>query len=340
MAVAAGNVATTTAGAPRRRRTLPQEASIALVLVGIAVIFELLGWTVRHQSFLGNPQLLLIMILQVSVTGLLAIGVTQVIITGGIDLSSGSVVALSAMIAASLAQESDYARAVFPALTGLPAVIPIVAGLGAGLLAGLINGALTAYGGIPAFIATLGMMVTARGLAQYYTHGQPISMLTDQYTWIGSGTRPVLIFVAVAIIFHVALRYTKYGKYTYAIGGNVQAARVSGINVNRHLVLVYAVAGLLSGLGGVITSARAASGQAGMGMSYELDAIAAAVIGGISLSGGVGRIGGTVIGTLILGVMMSGFTFLGVDSYVQNIIKGVIIVAAVLVDRYRNRQRR
>jgi inositol transport system permease protein len=165
-------------------------------------------------------------------------------------------------------------------------------------------------------------------------------MLSDQYTWIGSGSRPVLIFVAVAIVFHVALRHTKYGKYTYAIGGNVQAARVSGINVGRHLVVVYAIAGLLSGLGGVITSARAASGQAGMGMSYELDAIAAAVIGGISLSGGVGRITGTVIGTLILGVMMSGFTFLGVDSYIQNIIKGVIIVAAVVVDQYRNRRRK
>jgi inositol transport system permease protein len=340
MATVAGNVAATAAGPPRRRRALPPEASILLVLVGIAAIFELLGWTIRHQSFLGNPQLLLIMILQVSVTGLLAIGVTQVIITGGIDLSSGSVVALSAMVAASLAQESGYARAVFPSLTGMPALVPIAAGLGVGLVAGLINGALTAYGNIPAFIATLGMMVTARGLAQYYTHGQPVSMLSDQYTWIGSGSRPVLIFVAVAIVFYIALRYTKYGKYTYAIGGNVQAARVSGINVGRHLVVVYAIAGLLSGLGGVITSARAASGQAGMGMSYELDAIAAAVIGGISLSGGVGRITGTVIGTLILGVMMSGFTFLGVDSYIQNIIKGVIIVAAVVVDQYRNRRRK
>ena len=340
MATVAGNVAATAAGPPKRRRALPPEASILLVLVGIAVVFELLGWTIRHQSFLGNPQLLLIMILQVSVTGLLAIGVTQVIITGGIDLSSGSVVALSAMVAASLAQESGYARAVFPSLTGMPALVPIAAGLGVGLVAGLINGALTAYGNIPAFIATLGMMVTARGLAQYYTHGQPVSMLSDQYTWIGSGSRPVFIFVAVAIVFYIALRYTKYGKYTYAIGGNVQAARVSGINVGRHLVVVYAIAGLLSGLGGVITSARAASGQAGMGMSYELDAIAAAVIGGISLSGGVGRITGTVIGTLILGVMMSGFTFLGVDSYIQNIIKGVIIVAAVVVDQYRNRRRK
>ena len=205
---------------------------------------------------------------------------------------------------------------------------------------GLVNGSLIAFGAIPAFIATLGMMVTARGLARFYTQGQPISMLTDEYTFIGSGAMPVIIFVATAMIFHIALRYTKYGKYTYAIGGNMQAARVSGINVNRHLVIVYCIAGLLAGLGGIITSARAVSAQAAMGMSYELDAIAAAVIGGTSLSGGMGTIGGAVVGTLILGVMISGFTFLGVDAYIQDIVKGVIIVAAVTADQYRRKSRK
>ena len=134
------------------------------------------------------------------------------------------------------------------------------------------------------------MMVTARGLARYYTRGQPISMLSETYTRIGEGALPVAIFLIAAVVFHVLLRQTRYGKYTYAIGANAQAARVSGIRVDRHLVLVYTVAGLLAGLGGVVTSARAASGQAGMGMSYELDAIAASVIGGTSLSGGIGRI--------------------------------------------------
>ena len=325
--------------APRRRKW-PVEVSIVLVLIGMALIFELLGWSLRGQSFLGNPGRLLIIILQVSTLGLLAVGVTQVIITAGVDLSSGSVLALSAMVAASLAQSSDYARAVFPSLTDMPVLVPVLAALAVGTVAGLINGALITYGRLPAFIATLGMMVTARGLARYYTKGQPISMLTDQYTWIGSGANPVLIFLAVAVIFHVALGYTRYGKYTYAIGGNIQAARVSGINVTRHLILVYGIAGLLAGLGGVITSARAASGQAGMGMSYELDAIAAAVIGGTSLSGGVGRITGTVVGTLILGVMTSGFTFLGVDAYIQDIVKGLIIIAAVMADQYRRGGRR
>jgi inositol transport system permease protein len=286
-----------------------------------------------------NSQRLVLMILQVSIIGMIAIGVTQVIITTGIDLSSGSVLALTAMIAASLAQSSDYTRAVFPSLTDLPVWIPVAAGLGVGLLAGAINGSIIAITGIPPFIATLGMMVSARGLARFYTGGQPVSMLNDSYTAIGQGAMPVIIFLVVAVIFHIALRYTKYGKYTYAIGGNMQAARTSGINVKRHLVIVYSIAGLLAGLAGVVASARAATGQAGMGVSYELDAIAAAVIGGTSLSGGVGRITGTVIGALILGVMASGFTFVGVDAYVQDIIKGLIIVVAVVIDQYRNKRK-
>ena len=279
---------------PGRTRRLPTEFGILAVLIGIALLFELLGWGIRGQSFLGNSQRLLVMILQVSVVGLIAVGVTQVIITGGIDLSSGSVLAVSAMVAASLAQEPGYARAVFPALSGLPFVVPVLCGLAIGAIAGCINGSLIAITAIPPFIATLGMMVTARSVAQVYTRGQPVSMLAENFTWIGSGAVPVIIFLVTAVIFHIALRYTRYGKFTYAIGANPQAARVSGINVNRHIILVYTIAGLLSGLAGLVTSARAQSGQASMGLGYELDAIAAAVIGGVSLSGGAGRITGTV----------------------------------------------
>jgi inositol transport system permease protein len=332
----------TIAAAERKqnRRRLPNELGILLVLIGIALFFEALGWGVRGQSFLGNPQRLLVMILQVSIVGLIAIGVTQVIITGGIDLSSGSVLAVSAMVAASLAQEPGYARAVFPGLTGLPFIIPIICGVVIGGVAGWINGALISITAIPPFIATLGMMVTARSVAQLYTRGQPVSMLADNFTWVGSGSVPVIIFLVTALIFHIALRYTRYGKFTYAIGANPQAARVSGINVSRHIMLVYTLAGLLSGLAGIVTAARAASGQASMGVGYELDAIAAAVIGGVSLAGGAGRISGTVIGTVILGVMTSGFTFIGIDAYVQGIVKGIIIVVAVIIDQYRQRKRR
>jgi inositol transport system permease protein len=325
---------------PRRRRRWPPEASIAVVLAALALCFELLGWIFVRQSFLFNEQRLVIMILQVSVIGIIAVGVTQVIITGGIDLSSGSVVALTAMVAATLAQSSDTASAVYPKLVDLPVVVPVIAGLAVGAVAGLINGTLIARTAIPPFIATLGVMVSARGFAKWYTHGQPVSMLTDSYTAIGSGAIPVVIFLATAVLFHLALGYTRYGKYTYAIGANPQAARVSGIRVGRHLLVVYTIAGLLSGLAGIVTSARAESGQAGMGLMYELDAIAAAVIGGASLSGGVGRITGTVIGTLILGVVTSGFTFLRIDAYYQEIVKGAIIVVAVIADQYRRGGRR
>jgi inositol transport system permease protein len=327
------------APALRRLRRWPAEASILMVLVGLALGFELLGWIFVHQSFLLNEQRLVVMILQVSVIGIIAIGVTQVIITGGIDLSSGSVVALTAMVAASLAQAGDAVRPVYPALIDLPVIVPLAAGIAVGAAAGLVNGSLIARTSIPPFIATLGVMVSARGLAKWYTRGQPVSMLTDAYTDIGGGAVPVIIFLTTAVIFHIALRYTRYGKFTYAIGANPQAARVSGINVPRHLMLVYTIAGTLSGLAGIVTSARAESGQAGMGMMYELDAIAAAVIGGSSLSGGIGRITGTVIGTLILGVVTSGFTFLRIDAYYQEIVKGGIIVAAVIADQYRRRTR-
>jgi len=334
-------------GEMQQKRKLPPEANIFLVLIGIALFFELLGWIFVGQSFLMNQQRLTVMILQVAVIGIIAVGVTQVIITGGVDLSSGSVVGMTAMMAASLAQTSDFARAVYPSLTDMPVLVPVAAGLLVGLIAGLINGSLIAFTGIPPFIATLGMMVAARGVAKWYTRGQPVSMLSDDYAAIGANLDmgisvpvPVIIFLVVALIFHIALRYTRYGKFTYAIGANVQAARVSGINVGRHLIKVYAIAGLLSGLAGVVLSARAISGQAGMGVAYELDAIAAAVIGGTSLAGGVGRITGTVIGTIILGVMTSGFTFLRIDAYYQEIVKGVIIVAAVIIDQHRQRKRR
>ncbi len=320
-------------------RRWPPEAGILLVLLGLALLFELLGWVFVRQSFLLNEQRLVVMILQVSVIGIIAVGVTQVIIGGGIDLSSGSVVALTAMVAASLAQSTDAVHPVYPSLIDLPVIVPVAAGLAVGAAAGWVNGTLISRTSIPPFIATLGVMVSARGLAKWYTRGQPVSLLSDAYADIGSGVVPVMIFLATALIFHIALRYTRYGKFTYAIGSNPLAARVSGIDVRRHLLLLYTIAGLLSGLAGIVTSARAESGQAGMGMMYELDAIAASVIGGASLSGGVGRITGTVIGTLILGVVTSGFTFLRIDAYYQEIVKGVIIVAAVIADQYRHRAR-
>ncbi|WP_425475940.1 ABC transporter permease [Mesorhizobium yinganensis] len=330
------------------KKRLPPEVSILGVLIGIALVFEILGWILVGDSFLANKQRLSIIILQVSVIGIIAVGVTQVIITSGVDLSSGSIVGFVAMVAASLAQTSTNARAVYPALTDISPVWPVLAGLAVGLAAGAVNGMVIAFSGIPPFIATLGMMVSVRGLAKWYTNGQPVALLNENFTWLGKSfdvwgfpvPLPVIIFLLVAVIFHIALGYTRYGKFTYAIGANPQAARVSGINIGNHLIKVYAIAGLLSGLAGVVTAARAQSGQPGMGVAYELDAIAAAVIGGTSLAGGVGRISGTVIGTIILGVLTSGFTFLKVGAYYQEIIKGLIIVAAVIIDQQRQNRRK
>ena len=279
--------------APKAHRKMPPEVNILLVLVGIALVFEVLGWIFQGQSFLGNIGRLKIMILQVSVIGIIAVGVTQVIISGGIDLSSGSVVGAVAMVSMSLAQAAGYDRAVYPALTGLPVIVPLAVGLLCGAAAGFVNGWLIAYTKIPPFIATLGMMVTARGFAKWYTKGQPISFPSESFAALGQGMMPVVIFLIVAAIFHVAMKYTRYGKFTYAIGANAQAARVSGINVEKHLVKIYIVAAVLAALAGIVVAARGQTAQAGMGTMYELDAIAMAVIGGTSLTGGRGSIIGT-----------------------------------------------
>jgi len=322
-----------------QRRYWPAELNVLAGLIIIALIFEVLGWIFIGQSFLINPARLQIMILQVSIVGIIAVGVTQVIITGGIDLSSGSIVGATAMITMSFAQVSTYARAVYPSLTDMPVIVPIVIGLACGLVAGMINGLIIAYTKIPPFIATLGMMVSARGFSNWYTKGQPTSFPTDAYTVIGAGIHPVIIFVCIAVVFQVLLRYTLYGKRTYAIGSNEYAARVSGINVERHLILVYTIAGFLAAVAAIVLSSRNLTAQAGMGFGYELDAIAMAVIGGTSLYGGRGSIIGTALGMLIFGTITSGFTFLRVDAYYQEMIKGVIIIVAVVQDVYRQRLR-
>jgi inositol transport system permease protein len=340
MAQSVGAV-TEAADVPIKRRPYPAELNILAGLILISLIFELLGWLLQHQSFLINPARLQIMILQVSVVGIIAVGVTQVIIAGGIDLSSGSIVGATAMIAMSFAQVGTYSRAVYidQGWVDLPVIVPVAIGLGCGLFAGFVNGVIIAYTKIPPFIATLGMMVSARGVANWYTKGMPVSFPTDGFAAIGAGMTPVIILIVVAILFQLILRFTLYGRRTYAIGSNEDAARVSGINVERHLVLVYTIAGLLAALAAIVLSSRNLTAQAGMGFTYELDAIAMAVIGGTSLSGGRGSIVGTVLGMLIFGVITSGFTFLRIDAYYQEMIKGAIIVVAVVQDVYRQRLR-
>jgi len=338
-----------------KRRARPNEVNVLIALLVITAAFEILGRLIYGDSFLFNLRedtpgvlntaRLTIIILQVSIPGIIAIGVTQVIITGGIDLSSGSVVGATAMITMSFAQTALVNGAPNPkAIFGdwamdLPVIVPVLIGLGCGIAAGLINGLLVAGTRIPPFIATLGMMVFARGLARWWSNGNPVSFPTDAYAAIGKGMMPVIIFVALAVLFHLILTQTRYGRHCYAIGSNEQASRMSGIKVGNHKALVYTIAGGLAGLAAIVLSSKNVTAQAGMGMMYELDAIAMAVIGGVSLQGGRGSIIGTVLGALIFGVIISGFTFLKLDAYYQEMVKGVIIVGAVVLDQLRQQRR-
>ncbi|WP_332630388.1 ABC transporter permease [Halalkalibacter flavus] len=299
---------------------------IFIILILLIVLMSILT-----PHFLSATNLINI-VRQMSIIGIIAIGVTPIIITKGIDLSSGSVIALVSVVVATFAQ-GDY-----------PLVVPILVALGVGLLAGLINGTLVAKGMLAPFIATLGMMTAARGAAMLYSDGRPIGGISESFTFIGQGIVfgipvPVIIFGLVGLVTWVLLNKTKVGRYVYAIGGNEQAAVTAGINVSRIKLMVYAYAGLLGGIAGMILTSRIASGQPQAGIMFELDAIAAAVIGGTSLFGGIGTVGGTIIGALIIGVMNNGLDLLGVSSYWQQIVKGAIIVAAVYIDSRKNRKK-
>lgn len=304
---------------------------IYFVLIGMIILMSFLS-----PAFLKTRNMINI-VRQMSVIGLIAFGVTFVIISGGIDLSSGSILAVSAVVVASLVQTQDWAAKMYPNLPTIPILLPLILGLAIGALAGLINGTLIAKTGIPAFIATLGMMTSARGFALLYANGRPISSLRPEYNWIGQGKIfsipvPVLIFIIMGIISYILLKHTKFGKYVYAIGGNKEAAYVSGVDVDKYLMMIYAYAGMLAGMAGIVLSARISSGQPGLGVSYELDAIAAATIGGTSHNGGIGTITGTIVGALIIGVLNNGLDLLNVSAYWQQIIKGLIIVTAVIFD--------
>jgi inositol transport system permease protein len=337
----------------KSKRSWPNELNVFTALVLIVAAFEILGRLIHGESFLlapegaktfFNEQRLQVIILQVAIVGIIAIGATQVIISGGIDLSAGSVVGATAMIAMSFAQTAvvngnPNPKAIFPeAFMDLPVIVPVLVALACGLIAGLVNGFVIAYTRIPPFIATLGMMVSARGLSKWWSKGNPISFPTESFAEIGKGMNPVIIFILLAILFQLVLSYTKFGKHNFAIGSNEDAARTVGIKVENHKILVYTIAGMLASVAALVLSSKNLTAQAGMGVMYELDAIAMSVIGGVSLAGGRGSIIGTVLGALIFGVIISGFTFMKLDAYYQEMVKGVIIVAAVVLDQWRQRR--
>ncbi|MCH7613499.1 MAG: ribose ABC transporter permease [Candidatus Marinimicrobia bacterium] len=269
---------------------------------------------------------------QTSINAIIAVGLTFVIITAGIDLSVGSILAFSGVVLASVLN------------AGMPIPIAMLTGLGVGLLCGIVNGLLISYGRLPPFISTLGLMSVARGAALLYTNGRPISGFPNSFRYLATGEilnipMPVFIMVIVYLIAHFLLTRTVFGRYTYAIGGNEEAATVSGVNVKFYKTMVYGLCGLLSGLAAIILTARLNSAQPIAGFMYELDAIAATVIGGTSLMGGVGRLSGTLIGALIMGVIRNGLNLLGVSSFVQQTVIGSVIILAVLIDMALKRQR-
>jgi len=305
-----------------------QTASAFLAKFGIYFAFVLLVGIMAAVSppfrTLSNTENIL---QQVSVNGIMAIGMTLVIITAGIDLSVGSVLALSAVIATSFAHPRAH-----------PLIVPVAMGVLAGLACGVVNGVLIAKKRLAPFIVTLGMMTIARGAALVYTKGRPMIDLSDAYNEIGGGAIgsipfSAIIFFVVVLLGVFILHYTRFGRYVYAVGGNELAAKVSGINTDRVLIAVYALQGALAGVAGIVLSSRVMSGSPATAAGSELDAIAAVVIGGTSLNGGVGSIAGTIAGVLIIGVMNNGLDLLAVSSYWQQIIKGAIIVLAVLLDR-------
>jgi ribose/xylose/arabinose/galactoside ABC-type transport system permease subunit len=291
----------------------------------LALVFISLCLAAFRPQFLTYSNLINVA-RQISINGILAVGVTYALLTGGVDLSLGSVVALSGVVAASFAHPGDGTL-----------LLPIAAGVLVGTSTGAANGITIAYGRVAPFIVTLGMMTIARGLALVVSRGKPVSNLTESFTSLGGNCFgfpiPILILLVVGLASWILLANTRLGRHIYAVGGNEQAARAAGINVNTVKIFAYTVCGGLGGVAGVVLAARITTGQPNAGVAYELDAIAAAVIGGTSLSGGVGSICGTLLGALLMGVINNGLDLLNVSSYYQQIVKGLIIIAAVWLDR-------
>jgi ribose/xylose/arabinose/galactoside ABC-type transport system permease subunit len=275
---------------------------------------------------------LLNIVQQTAINAIVAAGMTFVILSGGIDLSVGSIVALSGVVLGSLLH------------LDLPVAMSLLAALAVGLACGLLNGVLVSLGRLPAFIATLGMMSVARGAALVFTEGRPVSGFDEAFRWIATGSigfvpAPVVLMLVVYALAHLVLTRTTFGRYVYAIGGNQEATRLSGVAVRFHTTVIYGVSGLMSAIAAIALTARLNSAQPIAGMMYELDAIAAVVIGGTSLMGGEGSLGGTLVGALIMGVLRNGLNLLGVSSFLQQIVIGGVIVGAVLVDTILKRQR-
>lgn len=306
-----------------------ENLGIIIALLVLCVLLAVLPAT--SSSFLSTQNAFNIL-RQISTNMLIACAMTMVIILGGIDLSVGSIIALSGVIAAGCVSRYE-----------LPIVAALIAGALIGLVIGVFNGFVICRTTIPPFIVTLATMNIARGLAKVYTGGSPVRVVTKEWQFIGAGyigpvPVPVIIMIIVIIITALMMNKTKLGRHIYAVGGNTQAAEFSGIKVARVKFIVHAYAGLMAGLAGIILASRMYSGQPTAGEGAEMDAIAAVVVGGTSMAGGSGKIGGTIIGALIIGVLNNGLNLMNVNSFWQDVVKGVVILLAVFIDYIRNRK--
>ncbi|WP_437570875.1 galactose/methyl galactoside ABC transporter permease MglC [Sorangium sp. So ce542] len=339
-------MATSSAGGAARDRMRAVREFASRQAISLVLLLLVLVIGVLRPSFLSVANLINVLIIS-SVRVIIALGEGGVLITRGTDLSAGRTVGLAACIAASLLQRPDYASRMYPHLASQPVLLCIVAAVSVGATVGLINGLIVAFLNVPPFIATLGTMIMAYGAASLYVDrpplgAQPIGGLRDDFTAIGTGAirfggdwaLPYLVIIAavITVFIWVLLNQTRLGKNIYAIGSSREAAVVSGVDVPKTLLLVYLLAGALYGLAGALLAARTGGATNNYGLMYELDAIAACVIGGVSTSGGVGTVGGILTGVLIFEVLNNGLVILGVSPYWQQIIKGIIIVAAVSVD--------
>ena len=305
--------------------------SIVFILLGFVILLGI----ITEGRFL-QLQNLLNVIVQVAPIGIIGLGMMAAIITKGIDLSVGATAALAAVVAASLAQPPGP-NTFIRDLPALPIFVSVLAALAVGTLVGAIVGSLVAAFRIPPFVATLGMMTAARGAANLYTDGRPISGTAWNFNLIGQGVTPIIILVLAAVVMWFVLNRTRFGRHVYAIGGNEMAAKVSGISVPKTHLKIYALIGLLAGLAGVILTARTGSGAPAYGNMMELDVITATVIGGTSFNGGIGTVWGVMVGTLIIGVINNGLSLLNVSPYWQMVVKGGIIVIAIIIDERKNR---
>ncbi len=302
------------------------------------VVFGLIAMCILITIFKPvfiSPANIINVLLQISINGVIAIGLTMVIITGGIDLSVGSVVCLAGVVMGLLTDAIGVDNPI-------TAAVCIAAALIVGILAGGINGILITKGKLPPFIATLGMMSIARGLALTLSGGKgvaPLPKFIQKLGGTGAIYIPIIIMGAIYLIAWWILRYTKLGRNTYAIGGNQEAAVLSGINVHRTTIKVYAISGICCGVASILLVGRLNTAQPTAGIGYELDAIAATVIGGTSMTGGEGKIVGTLIGALIIGVLRNGLNLLNVSSYIQQVVIGIVIVVAVLSDTIRDKNK-